>query len=73
MPGRAVRSKPLIPAAEQARQDARSNSLFFGLWEVVRSRAQPEAFAIFGGQKKRSKARDGGNPLPWTVGMNWDS
>ena len=50
--------KPLMSAAEQARQDARFNSLFFGPWEAVRSSVSAsEAFAIFGGQKKRSKAR----------------
>lgn len=65
--------KPLMSAAEQARQDARFNSLFFGPWEAVRSSVSAsEAFAIFGGQKKRSKARGWAeNLLPWTQ-ENWD-
>lgn len=42
------------------RPGRRFNSLFFGPWEAVRSSVSAsEAFAIFGGQKKRSKARDG--------------
>ena len=65
--------KPLMSAAEQARQDARFNSLFFGPWEAVRSSVSAsEAFAIFGGQKKRSKARGWAeNLLPWTQ-ENWE-
>lgn len=62
--------KPLMSVAEQARQDARFNSLFFGPWEAVRSSVSAsEAFAIFGGQKKRSKARGwGGKPVAVDAG-----
>ena len=65
--------RPLMSAAEQARQDARFNSLFFGPWEAVRpSVPASEAFAIFGGQHKRGRARGWAENLqPWTQ-ENWD-
>ncbi len=65
--------RPLLSASEQARQDARFNSLFFGAWEAARpSVSASEAFALFGGQKKRSRPRGWAeNLLPWTQ-ENWD-
>ena len=65
--------RPLMSAAEQARQNARFDSLFFGPWEAVRSSVPAsEAFAIFGGQHKRGKARGWAENLqPWTQ-ENWD-
>lgn len=60
MPGRGNPDQAPHVGCGAGRQDARFNSLFFGPWEAVRSSVSAsEAFAIFGGQKKRSKARDG--------------
>lgn len=65
--------KRLVSPQEQARQDARFNRLFFGPWEATRSTVPAsEAFAIFGGQKKRGKARGWAENLqPWTQ-ERWD-
>ncbi len=65
--------KPLLSASEQARQDARFNSLFFGAWEATRpSTSASEAFEIFGGKTKRSRPRGWAENLqPWTQ-ANWD-
>ena len=61
-----------MSAAEQARQDARFNSLFFGPWEAVRSSVSAsEAFAIFGSKKKGGGRGWAENLLPWTQ-ENWD-
>ena len=65
--------RPLLSASEQARQDARFNSLFFGPWEGTRATVPAsEAFEIFGGQTKRSRPRGWAeNLLPWTP-ENWE-
>lgn len=66
-------TKRLVSPEEQARQDVRFNRLFFGPWEATRSTVPAsEAFAIFGGQKKRGKARGWAENLqPWTQ-ERWD-
>lgn len=65
--------KRLLSPAEQARQDARFNRLFFGPWEAARGTVSAsEAFAVFGGLKKPSKPRGWAeNLLPWSQ-ENWD-
>ena len=65
--------KPLISPSEQARQDARFNSLYFGAWEATGPTVPAsEAFEIFGGRSKQSRARGWAENLqPWTQ-ANWD-
>lgn len=62
----------MVSPEEQARQSRRFDSLFFSPWETSKvSVSAQDAFSIFGGRNKPSRARGWAeNLLPWTA-ENW--
>ena len=60
--------KPLMSAAEQARQDARFNSLFFGPWEAVRSSVSASVRHFRRPEEAEQGAGMGGKPVAVDAG-----